>query len=357
MRREEVDGTKSPPIFLSVRPITDLSKCGTLSPTPMGRGPTPTGIITSVHAPEHVSAGLAGASSGHAVAQARYRARNLESERAKGRARMRRLRQKQSSDLQTSSSQQLRASKSFAAFRERVLTYPLWITTDDDKPEDLVEYQRFIAKISQPVPTALDDDEVDFLYRHVTPSPRTTFAAFREFVHENIFWLRVDDNDPDDVAAYEQFIENNSPSTVPEMSDDDIEFLFRHITPEPENMDGDADHASNLSPRLIAPHREDKQRELEIARAIARERMAKRRAAIKNLPPEVQKELTERARASRAKYRAQHRALLMQKEQSRRMRVFTEKHGWDEYIKRRRVRQSKSQSPPTQPPVQDSGAA
>ncbi|KAJ7436810.1 hypothetical protein B0H11DRAFT_1936407 [Mycena galericulata] len=302
----------------------------------MGRGPTPTGIITSVHAPEHVSAGLAGASSGHAVAQARYRARNLESERAKGRARMRRLRQKQSSDLQTSSSQQLRASKSLAAFRERVLTYPLWITTDDDKPEDLVEYQRFIAKISQPVPTALDDDEVDFLYRHVTPSPRTTFAAFREFVHENIFWLRVDDNDPNDVAAYEQFIENNSPSTRTWTATLVIEVLEHDAT-------------------FMAL--EDKQRELEIARAIARERMAKRRAAIKNLPPEVQKELTERARASRAKYRAQHRALLMQKEQSRRMRVFTEKHGWDEYIKRRRVRQSKSQSPPTQPPVQDSGAA
>ncbi|KAJ7440341.1 hypothetical protein B0H11DRAFT_2099924, partial [Mycena galericulata] len=102
---------------------------------------------------------------------------------------------------------------------------------------------------------------------------------------------------------------------------------------------------------------EEKQRELESRRAQARERMAKRRAAIKNLPPEVQKELTEKARASRAKYRAQHRALLMQKEQSRRMRVFTEKHGWDEYIKRKRVRQSKSQSPPEQPTHDYGGAA
>ncbi|KAJ7429108.1 hypothetical protein B0H11DRAFT_2266963 [Mycena galericulata] len=144
---------------------------------------------------------------------------------------MRRLRHKHAA------SPGLLTAKSFAAFRERVRTYPLWITTDDDKPEDFAEYQRFIAKISQSSPSALDDDEVDFLYRHVTPSPRTTFAAFREFVHENIFWLRVDDNDPEDIAAYKQFIENNSPKIVPEMSDDDIEFLYHHITPEPENLD------------------------------------------------------------------------------------------------------------------------
>ncbi|KAJ7496073.1 hypothetical protein B0H11DRAFT_1910336 [Mycena galericulata] len=306
------------------------------SPTPVGRrGPAPMGFGRPASPSDRVSA-VAGTSGGHADAQARYRARNLEAERAKGRNRMRRLRQNKAatSDLQTAS-QRLRASKTFAAFRERVLSYPLWITTDDDKPDDFADYQRFITKIAHPSPTgvALDDEEVDFLYRHVTPSPRTTFAAFREFVHENIFWLQVDDNDPDDVAAYETFIANNSPRTVLEMSDDDIEFLFHHITPEPE---------------------EETQQDIEFRRAQARERMAKRRAAIKDIPVEVQEAMAEKARASRAKYRAQHRALLMQKEQSRRMRVFTEKHGWDEYIKRRRVRKSKSQSVE---PTADSGAA
>ncbi|KAJ7429984.1 hypothetical protein B0H11DRAFT_2249985 [Mycena galericulata] len=111
-----------------------------------------------------------------------------------------------------------------------------------------------------------------------------------------------------------------------------------------------------MSQALIEHDRDEEQRELEITRAQARERMARRRAAIKNLPPEVQRELTEKARASRAKYRAQHRTLLMQKEQSRRMRVFTEKHGWEEYVKRKRVRQSKSQSPSVQP-THASGAA
>ncbi|KAJ7429985.1 hypothetical protein B0H11DRAFT_2249986 [Mycena galericulata] len=214
-----------------------------VSPTPVGRtGPTRTGIGPAVVTPDRVFA-LAETGSSRAETQARYRARNLESERTKTRERMRRLRQKNAvtSGLQMTSSQKLRASKSFAAFRERVRTYPLWITTDDDKPEDFAEYQRFIAKISQSSPPtqALDDDEVDFLYRHVSPSPRTTFGAFREFVHENIFWLCVDDNDPEDVAAYEQFIKNNSPRTFLDMADDDLEFLFRHITPEPANLDGE----------------------------------------------------------------------------------------------------------------------
>ncbi|KAJ7506693.1 hypothetical protein B0H11DRAFT_1903478 [Mycena galericulata] len=364
------------------------------SPTPTGaRGPTLLQFGSPVDTASHESSGDQPRSD-HADAQARYRARNLESERAKTRQRMRRLREKNSvsSSWTMTSSQTLRASKSFAAFRERVRTYPLWITTDDDKPDDLAEYHRFVAKISQS-PHSLDDDEVDFLYRHVTLSARTTFAAFREFVQENIFWIRVDDNNPEDVAAYQQFIVNNAPRTALEMADDDLEFLFRHITPEPENFDGDdapvlicvsvllsgmhltrepfdlwpgpseansecgPSGVSRTSTTDLTHHREEKQRELEYSRAQARERMAKRRAAIKNLPPEVQKELTEKARASRAKYRAQHHALLMQKEQSRRMRVFTEKHGWEEYIKRKRVRQSKSQSPSAQATQDSNGAA
>ncbi|KAJ7440408.1 hypothetical protein B0H11DRAFT_1933770 [Mycena galericulata] len=261
------------------------------SPTPAGAGAaTWTGLMAPV-TPSHAAA-VAEASGGHADAQARYRARNLETERTKGRDRMRRLRQKAvSQGLEMNASQKLRASKSFAAFRERVRTYPLWITTDDDQPDDYAEYKRFMDRMVHGPPGKLDDEEVDFLYRHVTPSPRTTFAAFREFVHENIFWVHIDNNDPEDLEAYEQFIENNAPRTFLEMADDDLEFLFRHIVPEPENLDGDEGA--------------EKQREIEERRAQARERMAKRRAAIKDLPPEVQQELTEKARASRAKYRAQ----------------------------------------------------
>ncbi|KAJ7448471.1 hypothetical protein B0H11DRAFT_1929133 [Mycena galericulata] len=246
---------------------------------------------------------------------------NLATERAKGRERMRRLRQK-NADVALTPSERLRASKTFAAFRERVRTYPLWITTDDDKPEDFVEYQRFVGKVSKG-PTVLDDDEVDFLYRHVSPTPRTTFAAFREFVHANIFWLSVDENDPEQIAAYNQFIANNAPKNGPEMSDADLEFLFRHITPEPEILDGDdivgAGHDTQNSPTP---------RKINVSNWKFSERKpesvwpSKRRAAIKELPTEMQQEHIERARAARAKYRAQHRSLLMQKEQSRRMKEF-----------------------------------
>ncbi|KAJ7490192.1 hypothetical protein B0H11DRAFT_1912205 [Mycena galericulata] len=309
---------------------------------------------------------MAESSTSHADAQARYRSRNLQSERAKGRHRMRRLRQKNAGTASMrpmDSSERLRASKSFAAFRERVRTYPLWITTDDDKPEDLAEYQRFVSKVAKG-PSELDDDEVDFLYRHVSPTPRTTFAAFREFVRENIFWLQVDENDPEDVSAYHQFIANNSPRDAPEMSDADLEFLFHHITPEPENLDGEDVmlFVCVLWSRYVELARGTPTAEklklqlLEMQRAQARERMARRRAAIKELPPELQQEHAERARASRAKYRAQHRSLLMQKEQSRRMKNFMEKHGWEEYLRRKRARRDTSPKPQKAGPNHGSAA-
>ncbi|KAJ7604862.1 hypothetical protein DFH06DRAFT_1150813 [Mycena polygramma] len=95
---------------------------------------------------------------------------------------------------------------------------------------------------------------------------------------------------------------------------------------------------------------------LNLKRIRARERMAKRRAAIKALPLHVQQELTERARASRARYReqsvtvfevsstsqmtARHRMLLIQKERARRQQKSP--YTVDEYIQLRRVRESRS---------------
>ncbi|KAJ6463773.1 hypothetical protein C8R47DRAFT_1224929 [Mycena vitilis] len=58
--------------------------------------------------------------------------------------------------------------------------------------------------------------------------------------------------------------------------------------------------------------------DLAAKRLRARQRMAQRRAAIKMMPPHLQDELRERARASRTKYREQHRKLLLQKERARR---------------------------------------
>jgi hypothetical protein len=66
---------------------------------------------------------------------------------------------------------------------------------------------------------------------------RKTFAAFREYVSEFMFWVSVDDNDPQAVAAYNQFIKNNTPNKSHDLSDDDLEFLFRHVTPVPESVE------------------------------------------------------------------------------------------------------------------------
>ncbi|KAJ7604861.1 hypothetical protein DFH06DRAFT_1150812 [Mycena polygramma] len=64
-----------------------------------------------------------------------------------------------------------------------------------------------------------------------------TFAAFRDYVRQFMFWVAVDDDDPAEVAAYERFLRRNAPNLSREMSDDDFEFLFRHVTPEPESID------------------------------------------------------------------------------------------------------------------------
>ncbi|KAJ6463774.1 hypothetical protein C8R47DRAFT_1079766 [Mycena vitilis] len=68
-----------------------------------------------------------------------------------------------------------------------------------------------------------------------------TFAAFREYVREFMFWVVVDDTDAPAVAAWERFIQNNNPSTSNELADDDLEFLFRHVTPQPQGIDFESD--------------------------------------------------------------------------------------------------------------------
>ncbi|KAF7366823.1 hypothetical protein MSAN_00940600 [Mycena sanguinolenta] len=56
----------------------------------------------------------------------------------------------------------------------------------------------------------------------------------------------------------------------------------------------------------------------ERKRALARERMARRRATIKTFPLDMQEVFAQRAREARAKYREQNRYLLMYKAQCRR---------------------------------------
>ncbi|KAJ7450272.1 hypothetical protein B0H11DRAFT_2246840 [Mycena galericulata] len=79
--------------------------------------------------------------------------------------------------------------------------------------------------------------------------------------------------------------------------------------------------------------------EQEEKRSRGRERMARRRAAIKALPYEKQIELKERARVARAKYRETHRYLLVQKERTRRQKKSP--LSLEEYMEQRRIRESR----------------
>ncbi|KAJ7164815.1 hypothetical protein C8R43DRAFT_946599 [Mycena crocata] len=174
-----------------------------------------------------------------------------------------------------------------------------------------------------------------------------TFTAFREYVNEYMMWVTIDENDPDDVAAYANFIANPAPTDTHEMSDDNLEFLFRHVNPRPESIDDDykpilqvlALTMPGSSTRSSKPLDADK---LEERRWQTRERMARRRAAIKAMPPAVQSEHNERARAARTKYRAQHRMQLILKERCRRENKSRANQSLDEFIRRRRVRESKA---------------
>ncbi|KAJ6494920.1 hypothetical protein DFH09DRAFT_1104038 [Mycena vulgaris] len=301
---------------------------------PTAQPPTSTAPATAIFA-------RGGPSSLHASSQSRYRARNSELEKTKARERMRRLRENRTTEKEEqlrrrNSSQKLRASKTFAAFREYVTRFMMWVRTDDEDPQDVAAYNEFLYGLTQTQPGEMTERELMFLYTHVNPRPTTSLDEFRQHVREHFFYVVIANEDQDALTAYAQFIKNNTPSASRVLSDDDLEFLFRHVSPAPESIDDDAGEVS-LGPEVSPASLHLEQAKLEITRARARERMSRRRATIKSLSAEVQEELYERARLSRAKYRAQHRTLLKHKEQSRRIKRFTELHGWGEYIKRKRT--------------------
>ncbi|KAJ7791597.1 hypothetical protein B0H14DRAFT_2624840 [Mycena olivaceomarginata] len=67
----------------------------------------------------------------------------------------------------------------------------------------------------------------------------------------------------------------------------------------------------------------------------ARLRMAKKRAEIKTLAPEIQEAYVQKARAYKAKYRESHRKALALKAEKHRRRIFKEKHGAKALVEKR----------------------
>ncbi|KAJ7838432.1 hypothetical protein B0H13DRAFT_1911822 [Mycena leptocephala] len=263
---------------MNLQPFTFTFKIS--DPPPIGppdqAQATPLGLTSAVPPPSERSVGA------HAHAQARYRAKNREIENEKARARMRKKRESAGSTValpidpevrlrQQKSSERLRASK--------------------------------------------------------------TFAAFREHVNQYMF-------DCNRAAAL--------PPHTHELSDDNLEFLFRHIQPPFDTQDQDVDMDDETSGRqtqskLVTQSRKTGAAPSEGARAHATARpiyhhssppsaesRLSHRAAIKTLPTAVQREFHERARASRAKYRA-HKS--------------READSLDEFIRRRRARQAKAAKP------------
>ncbi|KAJ7035426.1 hypothetical protein C8F04DRAFT_1182333 [Mycena alexandri] len=137
------------------------------SPTPNPGNRSPDNVAGSSTAPNVTP------TSAHAEAQARYRARNAEKEKAKARVRMRKGRlglKYTSADLKALTSAELRASKTFAVFREYVNNYMLWLVVDPEDADAVAGYERLL-ECRPAAGHTLADEDVEFIFRHVEPEP------------------------------------------------------------------------------------------------------------------------------------------------------------------------------------------
>ncbi|KAJ7038539.1 hypothetical protein C8F04DRAFT_1255818 [Mycena alexandri] len=89
--------------------------------------------------------------SSRAQAQVKYREKNEDAEKVKACERMRKIRAAKkpsptytSDELKTLSSKDLRASKTFAAFRDYARAFLIWVVVDDDNVEEVAAYHRFM---------------------------------------------------------------------------------------------------------------------------------------------------------------------------------------------------------------------
>ncbi|KAJ7229599.1 hypothetical protein C8J57DRAFT_1251786 [Mycena rebaudengoi] len=192
---------------------------------------------------------------------------------------------------------------------------------------------------------------------------RVTCAPLR-LTREKMLWVNVDKDNAMEMAELTRIISSSAYRKIP---DDEIEWIFRRVMPLPGEVEygdlrniEDYDYGSREllppSPHLMshcetdgceANNKDDQQdvspeqEKLARKRCQARDRMARHRAIVKNMPLAQQQEVLERARAARVK----HRLLLLHKERVRRMEQFAKEHGPDtteEHMRRWRRRYSRS---------------
>ncbi|KAJ7439435.1 hypothetical protein B0H11DRAFT_1934584 [Mycena galericulata] len=168
-----------------------------------------------------------------AETQARYRARHRESEQAKARERMRRLREScREVDV---SSEVLRASSVFARYRIYLREHIVKIWTDDANVEAWnAEWQRICNKEGPP----FNRQDAIFLLRHDHPNPNPsdgwpTDEEIERRLHKLNSCDVVLEYADDEVGDWRAVLSRTPVGS----NDDDLEWLFRHTIPTP-TMEG-----------------------------------------------------------------------------------------------------------------------
>ncbi|KAJ7468407.1 hypothetical protein B0H11DRAFT_1920991 [Mycena galericulata] len=163
-----------------------------------------------------------------AEAQARYRARNPERELEKARGRMKRLRDERL--RRRESSEYLRATPLFKRYRLHVQKHRKIIYVDNANPALFrAQWARFQEKGGPP----FDRDDAIFILRHAAENPPGPHPSEEEIgrrlseLNRCTLVAAIVPDDDEGEAAWERI------SHEGDLSDDDVEFLFRRAVPEP----------------------------------------------------------------------------------------------------------------------------
>ncbi|KAJ6512447.1 hypothetical protein C8R45DRAFT_1152112 [Mycena sanguinolenta] len=169
-----------------------------------------------------------------AKAQARYRARNQESERAKARQCTQDLRsQKQKERLRREqSSERLRSTALFACYKLHVRHHMGSFCGRTSDPEFMRAWERF--RYADGLPTFNSEDAL-FLWKYDAPTPCDDIPSAEEIerslaeLRNCVLFLEFDWNNEEDVVAYDHIIFGG----LAEMQEEHFEFMFFHAVPAP----------------------------------------------------------------------------------------------------------------------------
>ncbi|KAJ7429367.1 hypothetical protein B0H11DRAFT_1945158 [Mycena galericulata] len=163
-----------------------------------------------------------------AEAQARYRARNPEREQQKARDRMKHLRAERLRRRQ--SSERLRASPIFLRYRLHVHKHRGIIYAEHENPE---LYRAQLARFMEKGGPPFDPDDAIFILKHAAENPPGPHPSEEEVerrlreLNQCILVLNIAPDDTEEEAAWQRI------SHEGDVSDDDLEFMFRRAIPEP----------------------------------------------------------------------------------------------------------------------------